>query len=257
MTESKRKDKMKEGLHIVGMGHYAPEHVVTNDDLSKIVDTNDEWISSRTGIRRRHFITEEKNQDMAIAAAKMAIEDAGIDKTEIGVVIVATIRPDHMTPSVACMVQKELELPQDIPCFDINAACSGFMYGVQIARGMLLQSDKKYGVVIGSETLSKILDMNDRSTCILFGDGAGAAVVELSDTHRYFSILGAKGDDVVLECSNEDLQPRHVSMLGSEVFKFAVSTVPKTVMQLLEKAGVTADDIDLYVCHQANKRIIE
>jgi 3-oxoacyl-(acyl-carrier-protein) synthase III len=143
---------MKEGLHIVGMGHYAPEHVVTNDDLSKIVDTNDEWISSRTGIRRRHFITEEKNQDMAIAAAKMAIEDAGIDKTEIGVVIVATIRPDHMTPSVACMVQKELELPQDIPCFDINAACSGFMYGVQIARGMLLQSDKKYGVVIGSET---------------------------------------------------------------------------------------------------------
>ena len=164
MTESKRKDKMKEGLHIVGMGHYAPEHVVTNDDLSKIVDTNDEWISSRTGIRRRHFITEEKNQDMAIAAAKMAIEDAGIDKTEIGVVIVATIRPDHMTPSVACMVQKELELPQDIPCFDINAACSGFMYGVQIARGMLLQSDKKYGVVIGSETLSKIQDMNDRST---------------------------------------------------------------------------------------------
>ena len=100
MTESKRKDKMKEGLHIVGMGHYAPEHVVTNDDLSKIVDTNDEWISSRTGIRRRHFITEEKNQDMAIAAAKMAIEDAGIDKSEIGVVIVATIRPDHMTPSV-------------------------------------------------------------------------------------------------------------------------------------------------------------
>lgn len=257
MTESKRKDKMKEGLHIVGMGHYAPEHVVTNDDLSKIVDTNDEWISSRTGIRRRHFITEEKNQDMAIAAAKMAIEDAGIDKSEIGVVIVATIRPDHMTPSVACMVQKELEFPQDIPCFDINAACSGFMYGVQIARGMLLQSDKKYGVVIGSETLSKILDMNDRSTCILFGDGAGAAVVELSDTHRYFSILGAKGDDVVLECSNEDLKPRHVSMLGSEVFKFAVSTVPKTVMQLLEKAGVTADDIDLYVCHQANKRIIE
>ena len=182
MTESKRKDKMKEGLHIVGMGHYVPEHVVTNDDLSKIVDTNDEWISSRTGIRRRHFITDEKNQDMAIAAAKMAIEDAGIDKSEIGVVIVATIRPDHMTPSVACMVQKELELPQDIPCFDINAACSGFMYGVQIARGMLLQSDKKYGVVIGSETLSKILDMNDRSTCILFGDGAGAAVVELSDT---------------------------------------------------------------------------
>ena len=248
---------MKKGLHIAGFGHYVPERVVTNDDLSKIVDTNDEWIQTRTGICRRHFVTDEKNQDMAIAAAKMAIEDAGIDKEELGVVIVATIRPDHMTPSVACMVQKELGLPSDMPCFDINAACSGFMFGVQIARGILLQSEKKYGLVIGSETLSKILDMTDRGTCILFGDGAGAAVVELSDEHRYIGVLGTKGDDDVLECTNDDGEHRYVNMKGSDVFKFAVSTVPKTIEQLLELADVSADDIDLYVCHQANKRIIE
>lgn len=243
------------GLRIVGTGHYAPDNVVTNDDLSKIVETNDEWITSRTGIKRRHHVTTEKNQDLAIAAAKMAIENAGIDKSDIGVCICATVRADNLTPSMACMVQKLLELPNDIPCFDLNAACSGFMYGLQVARGMLLQSDKKYGLVIGSETLSKILDMTDRGTCILFGDGAGAAIVELSN-NAYYSVLGSKGDDVVLQCPNEQ-GDRYVTMLGSDVFKFAVTTVPKTIFQLLDKAGVTADDIDLFVCHQANMRIIE
>jgi len=243
------------GLRIVGTGHYAPHNVVTNDDLSKIVDTNDEWIASRTGIRRRHHVTSEKNQDMAVEAAKMAIINAGIDKSEIGVCICATVRADNLTPSMACMVQKILELPNDIPCFDLNAACSGFMYGLQVARGMLLQGEKKYGLVIGSETLSKILDMTDRSTCILFGDGAGAAVIELSD-NTYYSVLGSKGDDVVLQCPNEQ-GDRYVTMLGSDVFKFAVSTVPKTIFELLDKAGVSADDIDLFVCHQANMRIIE
>lgn len=249
--------QIREGLHIVGMGHYTPANVVTNDDLCKIVDTNDEWISTRTGIKKRHFIEDETNQDMAVAAAKMAIRDAGIDKNDIGVCIVATIRPDHMTPSVACMVQKELALPNDIPCFDVNAACSGFMYGMHIARGILIQGSKKYGLIIGSETLSKILDMTDRSTCILFGDGAGAAVIELSDVHRYYSVLGTQGDDEVLECPNTDGAHRYVNMKGSDVFRFAVSTVPRTIFELLDKAGLGTDDIDLYVCHQANRRIIE
>ncbi len=244
------------GLRIVGTGHYAPDNVVTNDDLSKIVDTNDEWITSRTGIKRRHHVTTEKNQDMAIAAAKMALENAGIDKLELGVCICATVRADNLTPSMACMVQQILELPMNMPCFDINAACSGFMYGVSIARGLLLQSNKKYGLVIGSETLSKILDMTDRSTCILFGDGAGAAVIELTDDNKFFSVLGSKGDDVVLNIPNHN-GARYVSMLGSDVFKFAVSTVPKTIFELLDMAGLTADDIDLFVCHQANMRIIE
>lgn len=244
------------GLRIVGTGHYAPDNVVTNDDLSKIVDTNDEWITTRTGIKRRHHVTTEKNQDMAIAAARMALENAGIDKSELGVCICATVRADNLTPSMACMVQQTLELPGNMPCFDINAACSGFMYGISVARGILLQGEKKYGLVIGSETLSKILDMTDRSTCILFGDGAGAAVIELTDDNKFFSVLGSKGDDVVLNIPNHD-GARYVSMLGSDVFKFAVSTVPKTIFELLDMAGVSADDIDLFVCHQANMRIIE
>ncbi len=249
--------QVKDGLRIVGYGHYAPAHVVTNDDLSKIVDTNDEWISSRTGIRRRHFAAEgEKNEDMAVAAVEMAIENAGIDKKDIGVVVVATIRPDHMTPSMACMVQKRIGIPEESACFDVNAACSGFMYGVQIARGLLMQSNKRYAIVVGSEMLSKILDMTDRGTCILFGDGAGAAVIELSDENRYFSVLGTCGDDDVLECPNHDGQ-RFVNMKGSDVFKFAVSTVPKTIFELIEQAGVEMDDIDMFVCHQANKRIVE
>lgn len=245
-----------EGLRIVGTGHYAPDNVVTNDDLSKIVDTNDEWITSRTGIKRRHHATTETNLDMALAAAKMALENSGIDKSELGVCICATVRADNLTPSMACMIQTKLELPNNMPCFDINAACSGFMYGVSAARGLLMQSDKKYGLVIGSEILSKILDMNDRSTCILFGDGAGAAVIELTADNRFFSVLGSKGNDEVLYIPNHNGE-RYVSMLGSDVFKFAVSTVPKTVFELLDKAGLTADDIDLFVCHQANMRIIE
>lgn len=248
---------VKDGLHIVGTGRCIPSKVVTNDDLSKIVDTNDEWISTRTGIRSRHFVEEETNLDLSVGAARMALESAGIDKNEIGAVVLATVKADTLVPSQACMVQKLLELPNDIPCFDINAACSGFMYGLQIARGILLQSDKKYAIVIGSETLSKILDMTDRGTCILFGDGAGAAVVELSDTHKYYSVLGSKGDNEVLYCPNDSNKDRYVSMLGSEVFKFAVSTVPRTINEILDKAGLTADDIDVYVCHQANKRIIE
>jgi 3-oxoacyl-[acyl-carrier-protein] synthase-3 len=249
--------EVKDGLKIVGLGHCVPETVVTNDDLSKIVDTNDEWISSRTGIRRRHFVKDENGCSLAIGAAKMAIEKAGIDVADIGACVVATVRADYLTPSNACMVQKEIGLPNDIPCFDINAACSGFMYGLQIARDLLMQSEKRYALVIGTETLSKILDMTDRSSCILFGDGAGAAVIELSDDHRFFGDMGAKGDNEVLVCPNNSNEDRFVFMKGSDVFKFAVSTVPKSINRLLDKAGVTADEIDYFVCHQANIRIIE
>lgn len=247
---------VKDGLKIVGVGNYIPPKIVTNDDLSKIVDTNDEWISSRTGIRSRHFVTDERNQDMAIAAAKMALEDAGIDKSLVGAVIVATIRPDNVTPSVACAVQKELGLPCDIPSFDINAACSGFMYGLSIARGLLMQTDKKYAIVVGTEVLSKLLNMEDRGTCILFGDGAGAAVVELSD-NKFYSVMGSKGYEDVIRCINSEDERRVITMNGSEVFKFAVTTVPKVLNELIEKAGVTFDDIDSFVLHQANQRIIE
>ncbi|MBO5509940.1 MAG: ketoacyl-ACP synthase III [Lachnospiraceae bacterium] len=239
------------------MGHCVPEKVVTNDDLSKIVDTNDEWISSRTGIRERRFVEGETGTSLAVGAVRMALEKSGIALEDIGVCVVATVKADYLTPSNACMVQKELGLPNDIPCFDINAACSGFMYGLQVARGILMQSERRYGIVVGTETLSKILDMTDRGSCILFGDGAGAAIIELSDDHRIIGDLGSKGDNEVLYCPNNSDEDRFVAMKGSDVFKFAVSTVPKSIDRLLEKAGVAADDIDYYVCHQANVRIIE
>ncbi len=249
--------QVKDGLHIVGLGHYVPPRVVTNDDLSKIVDTNDEWITTRTGIKRRHFMEDtDTNFDLAYAASKMAIEDAGIDPQEIGVIVLATIRPDNMTPSVACMLQKAFHLSEYTPAFDINAACSGFMYGLSAACGMLMQSEKRYALVVGSETLSRVLDMTDRSTCILFGDGAGAAIIELSDKHRYFSVLGSRGNDEYLVAPNNG-DKRYVRMSGGDVFKFAVSTVPRTVEELIIASGNTPDDIDWFVCHQANKRIIE
>ena len=195
--------QVKNGLHFVGFGHYVPPRIVTNDDLSKIVDTNDEWITTRTGIKKRHFMEDsDTNFDLAYQAAKMAVEDAGIDPQEIGAVVLATIRPDNMTPSVACMIQKALGLSEYTPSLDINAACSGFMYGLSVAAGLLMQSEKRYALVIGSETLSRVLDMTDRSTCILFGDGAGAAIVELSEKHRYFSVLGSRGNDEYLVAPN-------------------------------------------------------
>ncbi len=248
---------VKDGLHIVSTGHYAPPKVVTNDDLSKIVDTNDEWISTRTGIRKRHFVQDETNLEMALAAAKEALDKAAIDKEEIGACIIATVKPDNLTPSMACMVQAKLGLPEGIPCMDINAACSGFTYAMVTARGLLMQSDKKYGLIVGSETLSRMLDMTDRSTCVLFGDGAGAAVIELTDSNKFYYVLGSRGNDEVLVCPNQNTTDRFVHMIGSDVFKFAVSTVTKAVNDLLDMAGATADDIDYFICHQANLRIIE
>ncbi len=246
-----------QGIHIIATGRYIPPKVVTNDDLSEIVDTNDEWIRQRTGIERRHFSDGEKNVDMAVKAAKMAIDHAGIDTSELAACVTATFSPDYFVPSVACMIQKELELPDDIPSFDINAACSGFIYGMQVARGMLLQSPKKYALVVGSEIISKFLDMEDRGTCVLFGDGAGAAIIELSDEKKYVSYLGAGGNDEYIFCPNADEEKRKVHMDGSKVFRFAVSTVPKCINNVLDKAGISKDDVDFYVCHQANKRIIE
>lgn len=248
---------IKSGLKLVGFGHCVPKKVVTNDDLSKIVDTNDEWIRSRTGIAKRHFVENEKGYELATEAARMAIADAGIDTSMIGAVVYATVRAEYVTPANACLVQKTLGLPLDIPCFDINAACSGFMFGLSVARGLLLQSNKPYALVLGTETLSKILDMSDRGSCILFGDGAGAAIVTLSDTHRFFADLGTDGNDEYLYCPNESTTDRFIHMQGQEVFKFAVRHVPASIQRLLDAAGVTADEIDYFVCHQANERIIE
>lgn len=246
------------GLRIVAAGHYAPEKIVTNEDLSKIVDTSDEWIQARTGMKRRHFVSgEQGNVFMATNAAKMAFEKAGIDKEEIGALVVATFSGDYFVPSVACLVQQELELSDDMICFDLNAACSGFVFGIETVRGLLLQSDKKYAILIGSEVISKKLDMTDRGTCILFGDGAGAVILTLDDDKGYTSVLGCHGDPDVINVPTEPVDKQKVHMDGQATYKFAVLTVPKVIKKTAQKAGITVDEIDHFVCHQANERILD
>lgn len=240
------------GLKLNGIGKALPNKIVTNDDMSKIVDTNHEWIESRTGICQRHFATSETVASLAAGAAQSAIENANISLEEIGICIVASFSNKSMMPSASCMVAGELKLPQGTICFDLNAACTGFVYALATAHAMLQNSHKPYALVIGSEVISKCVDMSDRGTCVLFGDGAGAAVISLADNQFCFE-GGCIPNGDALYCNRGDV----LGMDGHEVFRFAVKIVPTCVKSILAKAGLTLDDIDYFVCHQANKRIIE
>ena len=242
-----------DGLRIISTGHYAPDRVVTNDDLSKIVDTSDEWITERTGIKRRHFCNDDEgNVSMAVKAATVALEKVDIDISEIGCLVVSTFSGDYLVPSAACQVQEKLGMSDDAICFDLNAACSGFVFGMETIRGLLLQSDKKYGLLIGSECISRRLDMQDRGTCILFGDGAGAVLFTLDAEKSYTSVFGCHGDLEVINVPNDANEPGRVHMAGQATYKFAVSTVPKLIKKVVLKAGIEFEDIDAYICHQAN-----
>lgn len=251
---------------IIGNGSYLPETVVTNDDLSKIMDTSDEWISSRTGIRERRLVKEETTASMSVAAAERAMENAGVSPQEIDLIIVGTITGDCVTPSTACEVQAQIGAENAV-AFDINAACSGFMFALHTADAYLQTGIYKTALILGAETLSKIMDWNDRSTCVLFGDGAGAAVVR-GDTAGLLAYDqgsdGAKGK--VLLCENRknnnplvenpaDLSYTHMD--GQEVYKFAVTTVPASIQKVLDQAGLSVEDIDYFALHQANIRIIQ
>lgn len=244
------------GIRIVSTGRALPSKVVTNDDMSKLVDTSDEWISTRTGIRQRYFCDGEMNWQLAAKSAKKAIEKGNIDINNIGIVIVATFSPDYAFPSVACLVQKELGLRCDIMSFDINAACTGFLYALNVAEGLLRSSGEKYALVIGSEQISTRLNMEDRGTCVLFGDGAGAAIIETIESENCATVMGSEGDLEALVCPGQAMENRYIHMDGKKVFKFAVSTVGKVINELLEKTGNTIDNIDYVICHQANERII-
>ena len=247
-----------DGLRIISTGHYAPDRVVTNDDLSKIVDTSDEWITERTGIKRRHFCNDDEgNVSMAVKAATVALEKVDIDISEIGCLAVSTSSGDYLVPSAACQVQEKLGMSDDAICFDLNAACSGFVFGMETIRGLLLQSDKKYGLLIGSECISRRLDMQDRGTCILFGDGAGAVLFTLDAEKGYTSVFGCHGDLEVINVPNDANEPGRVHMAGQATYKFAVSTVPKLIKKVVLKAGIEFEDIDAYICHQANARILD
>lgn len=252
-------------IEILGTGSYLPANRVTNDDLSKVMDTSDEWIASRTGIRERRISSEEMTTAMATEAAKRALLDSGRTAEEIDLIIVATLSPDYATPNTACQVQAALGADHAI-CFDLSAACSGFIFALNTAKAYIDTGLVTTAVVVGAETLSKLADWNDRSTCVLFADGAGAAVVTGKKGNLYETVSGSNGKKAfVLTCgerklnnllvqNGRELEP--IAMDGGEVFRFAVSTVPTVIQQVLEKGNVKKEEIRYYVLHQANLRII-
>ena len=245
------------GLHILGTGRAVPEQIVTNDDLARRVDTNDEWIVARTGIRERRFAREgESLTQFTVAAARQALERAGLKPEDIGLCITATVTADRLFPSQACLIHQELGLPEDCPAFDLSAGCTGFLYAMETAAAMLPRMSRPYALLVGGELLSRIIDMDDRSTCILFGDGAGAAVVESTEA-GWYSVLGTRGDRDVLWAWGPGQERPYLHMDGQGVFQFALKTVPQVAKQLLEKAGMDKEQVDWYVPHQANHRIVE
>ncbi len=262
---------MAKRLKIIGTGSYLPEKILTNLDLEKMVDTSDQWITERTGIKERRIADENTAvSDLMTKAAKNAIEMAGISKEEIDGIIVATVTPDMMFPSTACIVQNNLEIKQGF-AFDLSAGCSGFLYALEVAQNFIVSGKYKKLLVIGGETLSKITNWEDRNTCVLFGDGAGAAIVEGSDDDSGLlsSTIGAKGEygDLLYQPAGGSRMPASketveknlhtVFMNGREVFNHAVRTMVSAANEALEKAGVSGDDIDIFIPHQANVRIMQ
>ena len=253
-------------IRIMGTGSYLPENIVTNDDLAKIMDTSDEWITSRTGIRTRHLVKEETTAQMSAEAAKQALKEAGMTAEELDLIIVGTLSGDYVTPSTACEVQAMIGAEKAV-AFDVNAACSGFMFAMNTAYAYIQSGIYQNALIIGAETLSKLMDWNDRGTCVLFGDGAGAAVVKADEKGLLGFVQGADGaKGMVLACKNRlnnnplvknPVEPDYVFMDGQEVYKFAVSTVPASIREVLEKAGLEVSDIKYFLLHQANIRIIQ
>lgn len=256
---------------IIGTGKHVPERVLTNQDLEKMVETNDEWIVTRTGIRERRLVSpEEATSDLALVAAQQAIANAGINAEDIDLIVVATITPDMAFPSTACILQEKLGAKK-AAAYDLSAACSGFIYGLANAANFIATGTYKYALVIGAECLSKITDYTDRNTCILFGDGAGAVVIgQVPEGRGIRSFeLGADGagGDLLKVCGGGSRQPstaasieqklHYIQMAGSDVFKFAVRIMGQAAEEALCKAGLEKQDIDLLVPHQANIRIIQ
>ena len=245
------------GLQLIATGGALPGRTVTNEDLSRTVDTSDEWITTRTGIRTRHWCTETENAaTLAIAAARQALERSGLAPEAIGCCICATLSAPDATPSIACQVQSALGLPENRPALDVNAACSGFLYGIAVARGLLATLGGQYALVIGCEALSRLIDPADRSTCVLFGDGAGAAIFRRSDT-PFALTLGARGSQAIHAGGPNRAGSAPISMDGKAVFRFAVDALPKCLHTVLDQTGLTLDDLSQVVCHQANSRIID
>ncbi len=247
---------------IAGTGSYLPERVMLNAELEEMVETSDDWIQSRTGIKQRHIARDDESTcDMGLVAAANAIASAGVDKNDIDLIIFATSTPDQTFPSTACLLQRELGISNNCMAFDVQAVCAGFVYALNIANNFVKTGAAKCILVVGADCLSKIVDWTDRSTCILFGDGAGAVVVTAQDQPGiYNSVLHANGNyanllQVPSGVSRPGNKP-YIEMTGSEVFKFAVNSMESIVDEVLTDTGLEQADIDWLVPHQANKRIL-
>lgn len=250
---------------IAGTGKYLPERVLTNFDLEKMVETSDEWIRTRTGIERRHIAADEQaTSDLAYEAARAALADAGLKPADIGLVIVGTTTPDLIFPNVACLVQEKLGIPAG-PAFSVEAACSGFVYALTVADQFLRIGGVRRALVIGAETMSRIIDWTDRETCVLFGDGAGAVVLEQSEEPGIiYSKLSADGRyrELLYASSGVSARPADpdesvLKMKGNEVFRVAVKTLESIVDQVVEENSLEKGEIDWLIPHQANIRIIQ
>ena len=255
---------------IISTGYYLPAKILTNKDLEKMVDTTDEWITKRTGIKERHIAAEgESSSDMGTEAAKMALKNAKMKPEEIDCVICSTVTPDHFFPSTACLIQKNLNLTNAF-AFDISAACSGYPYALSVARSMLMNDSINNVIVVASEKMSSITDWTDRSTCVLFGDGAGAAILRNEDSESgilsvYHGSDGSLGDLLIVPAggsrkpaSYETVKNKQhfIQMEGNEVFKEAVRRMIESANYVIEDAGINVEDIKLVIPHQANLRII-
>ena len=255
---------------VCGTGSYLPNRIVSNTELSQLVDTSDEWIRERTGIRCRHISVKETTSDMASKAAKKAVSNGGIDPGEIELILVATSSPDVIYPSVACVVQKNIRAENAL-AFDINGACSGFMVAFNTAQAYIRAGVFKTILVIGAESMSRLVDWRDRSTCVLFGDGAGAVLIRAEEGEAYWQAGHSDGmKDFVLTLNSKDQFEEQtesspgclsaksgICMDGQEVFKFAVRKVPELINELLEKSGLETEKIALFILHQANERIVK
>jgi len=252
---------------IVGTGRYLPEKILTNADLEKMVDTSDEWIRTRTGVERRHCVADDQTTaDMSIEAAKIAIEDAGIDVTDIDMVLVGTTSPDLIFPNAATLVQHRLGIPA-CPAIGMEAACTSFIYALTTADKFIKAGEAKCALVVGAECITKLVDWTDRNTCVLFGDGAGAVIVKPSEEPGIIAThLGADGQykdllyypvGVSNDLHKAGTDEASIMMSGNEVFKVAVKTLGNVATEVLKKAGVSQDELDWLIPHQANLRIIQ
>lgn len=265
------------GITILGAGSYTPSLTVTNEMLTEFIDTSDEWISTRTGIKERHMSPDKANYEMAAEAARKALQSSGKTAQEIDLIIVSTCTPDFYYPNMACLVQKQIGAT-GCPCIDINAACTGFINALDIARNYLATGDYKTILIVSSERLSSHVDFNDRGSCILFGDGAGAVVVEKGEDKSYYSVFGAEGDmfealyckanykpnapwfngnEIFAELIDTPEKECYLQMDGKAVYKFAVDAMANAVDMVLQKSQLSIEDIDLVIPHQANIRIIQ